>query len=333
MPIGEFSLIKQYFSTCTPIRTDVALGIGDDGAVVSLPPGNQLVVSTDTLVSGVHFLPDMPARAIAYKALAANLSDLAAMGATPRWITLALTMPTADEHWISAFSGGLKQLCEYFGVQLIGGDTTRGPLSITVTVMGSVPEGKALHRGGAWPGDWIFVTGTLGDSAAGLALLQQMSNQGGDDAELIKVQSPHNEFLIERHYHPSPRIVAGQSLRDVATAAIDVSDGLMSDLAHILKMSGCNAHIDLENLPLSDALKACCSEQQAVEFALSGGEDYELLFTVSEENRGMLTTALSQSGTAFACIGRLVSGEGAIELKRDGLPVELDANLKGWQHF
>jgi len=327
MAIGEFSLIKQYFSTCSPIRPDVAMGIGDDGAVVSLPPGNQLVVSTDTLVSGVHFLEDMPARAIGYKAVASNLSDLAAMGATPRWLTLALTLPSADEHWISGFAGGLREQAEYFGVQLIGGDTTRGPLSITVTVMGSVPNGKALHRGGAWPGDWLFVTGTLGDSAAGLELLQ------GNKQQKLQDQSPHSEFLIERHYQPSARIIAGQSLRNVATSAIDISDGLMADLGHILKTSGCNAHLDLECIPLSAALQATCSPEQAIEYALSGGEDYELLFTVSEENRGMLTTALSQSGTPYTCIGRLISGEGEIQLKRNGLPVDLETNLAGWQHF
>ena len=323
MAIGEFSLIKQYFSTCSPIRPDVATGIGDDGAVVSLPSGHQLVVSTDTLVSGVHFLPDMPARALGYKAMAVNFSDMAAMGATPRWVTLAVTLPSADEHWLSAFADGLGEQAEYFGVQLIGGDTTKGPLSITVTVMGSVPEGKALHRGGAWPGDWLFVTGTLGDSAAGLALLQEKLPTGSLDSD----------FLIERHYHPSARIIAGQALRQVASSAIDISDGLVGDLGHILKMSGCNAHIDLDCLPLSPALLAACPLEQALQYALTGGEDYELLFTVSEENRGMLTTALSQSGTPYACIGRLSSGEGKIELKHNGLPASIKLDLDGWQHF
>ncbi len=232
MACGEFDLISRYFQTQNVSRRDVNVPIGDDCAILTVPEGNQLAVTTDTLVAGTHFLACAPAELVAHKALAANLSDLAAMGATPAWVSLALTLPEPDEAWVKAFCNGFFKLAEYFNVQLIGGDTTKGDvLSITITAQGVVPAGTALTRGGAAIGDWVYVTGTLGDSAAGLDAIL-----GGKNATLGV-----SDVLRERHYKRTPRVLAGQSLRSIASACVDISDGLVSDLGHILSRSGVSA--------------------------------------------------------------------------------------------
>lgn len=322
MASNEFDLIARYFEQQKVSRRDVALSIGDDCALLEVPAGSQLAVSTDSLVGGTHFLPDADPALVAHKALASNLSDLAAMGATPAWVSLALTMPGPDELWLKAFCEGFFALAEYYNVQLVGGDTTKGLLSITITVHGFVPQGQALTRSGAEAGDWVYVTGNLGDSAAGLSLL--LGEKSTDDESL-------KATLLERHYKSQPRILAGQALRGIASAALDISDGLISDLGHILERSGLGADIEVDKIPLSpelcqfepDEIKAC-------QMALSSGEEYELCFTVPEQNRGALDTALVHSGVKATCIGQLRSGSG-IRLVRDGQ--ELDWHLHGYDHF
>ncbi len=322
MACGEFELITRYFDRVTSSRRDVEKGIGDDCALLNLPEKQTLAISTDTLVEGVHFLRDIHPADLGYKALAVNLSDLAAMGADPAWLTLALTLPDVNEAWLKDFSDSLFELLDYYNMQLIGGDTTRGPLSLTLSIHGLVPQGRALKRSGARPGDWVYVTGTLGDSAAGLALLQHR----------IKIDDPAvHEAMIKRHLRPMPRILQGQALRNLASAAIDISDGLISDLGHILKASGCGARINLEALPLSEVMKKHFVSEQAVRWALSGGEDYELCFTVPEINRGALDVALGNYGVPFTCVGQLAPQSEGLVLLQDGKPVEI--NLKGFDHF
>ena len=322
MACGEFSLIARYFDRVKSARLDVETGIGDDCALLNIPEKKTLAISTDTLVAGNHFLPDIDPADLAYKALAVNLSDLAAMGAEPAWLTLALTLPEADEAWLAAFSDSLFMQLNYYDMQLIGGDTTRGPLSMTLGIHGFVPPGRALKRSGAKPGDWIYVTGTPGDSAAGLAILQD---------RLVVESAADADYLLARHLRPMPRVLQGQALRDLASSAIDLSDGLISDLGHILKASGCGARIDLDAMPLSDALLRHAEREQALRWALSGGEDYELCFTVPELNRGALDVAIGQLGARFTCIGQISAEADGLQLMQSGKPVQLD--LQGYDHF
>lgn len=244
------------------------------------------------------------------------------MGADPAWLTLALTLPEINEEWLKDFSNSLFELLDYYDMQLVGGDTTRGPLSMTLGIHGLVPQGRALKRSGARVGDWIYVTGTLGDSAAGLELLQHH----------VKINDPAaHEALIKRHLRPMPRILQGQALRDLASSAIDLSDGLISDLGHILKASDCGARLNLDALPLSAAMKQHFEPQQAIRWALSGGEDYELCFTVPEINRGALDVALGYHGVPFTCIGQIAPQSEGLTLLQNDKPVEF--NLKGFDHF
>lgn len=322
MPCGEFSLIKQYFTSQPVKRKDVSTGIGDDCAILTVPEKQQVAISTDTLVSGIHFLPTISPEDLAYKALVVNISDLAAVGADPAWASLALTLPKVDNDWLEAFSRSLFALAEYYSIQLIGGDTTKGPLSLTITIQGLVPQGMALLRSGAKIGDWIYVTGFLGDSAAGLAVLQN---------RLQPSQPESRDYFITRHLRPQPRLLQGQALRSLASAAIDISDGLISDLNHILTASGCGARINLDALPYSTAMKSQVSKEQAEIWALSGGEDYELCFTVPEINRGALDIALAHTGADFHCIGQIMPIAEGIRYLREGK--EVHPNLKGFDHF
>lgn len=320
MACGEFELIERYFKNRQASRFDVVKTIGDDCALLA-PAAEQLVaISTDTLVSGVHFFSDMPADSLGYKSLVANLSDLAAMGADPSWVSLALTLPSIDEPWLEKFSSGFFKAADYYGIELIGGDVTKGPLSITLTVQGQVPKGLALTRDKARIGDWICVTGTLGDAALALeSLYGRMS-----------IEQVDYEYLINRLYHPTPRLHAGQMLRKVASAAIDLSDGLASDLMHIAQQSGCKAIIDIDSLPLSKQLMKNTTPEQAIKLALTGGEDYELCFTVPPAALGSVESALAQTNTSFVCIGQMASGEG-IEFKKENQVVDFD--YRGFVHF
>ncbi|WIH26547.1 thiamine-phosphate kinase [Photobacterium damselae] len=323
MARNEFELITRYFENQAVNRKDVTLSIGDDCALLEVPAGCHLAVSTDSLVAGTHFLADADPALVAHKALASNISDLAAMGATPAWVSLALTMPDPDETWLSEFCRGFFALAEYYNIELIGGDTTKGPLSLTLTVQGFIPHGQALTRRGAKAGDWIYVTGNLGDSAAGLAVI--LGQENGLSSSLA-------ETLVQRHYISQPRVLAGQALRGIASAALDISDGLISDLGHILKQSQVGAEIDVTKLPLSPELLQFAGHnvEQAQKLALTSGEEYELCFTVPEHNRGALDTALAHAGVKVTCIGQLVPALG-VTLKNSD--VELDWQLTGWDHF
>ncbi|MGY6030823.1 thiamine-phosphate kinase [Phytobacter sp. AG2a] len=322
MACGEFSLIARYFDRVKNARRDVETGIGDDCALLNVPEKQTLAISTDTLVSGIHFLPDIDPADLAYKALAVNVSDLAAMGADPAWLTLALTLPNVDEVWLKAFSDSLFEQLNYYDMQLIGGDTTRGPLSMTLGIHGYVPVGRAIKRSGARPGDWIYVTGTPGDSAAGLAILQH---------RLQVSDANDSNYLVQRHLRPTPRVLHGQAMRGLANAAIDLSDGLISDLGHILNASECGARIDLDALPYSEAMKRHVDVEQAVRWALSGGEDYELCFTVPELNRGALEVAVAHLGAPITCIGQMSADVEGMLFTRDDKAVTLD--WKGYDHF
>lgn len=322
MACGEFSLIARYFDRVRNSRRDVETGIGDDCALLNIPEKQTLAISVDTLVVGNHFLPDIDPADLAYKALAVNLSDLAAVGADPAWLTLALTLPEADEAWLQAFSDSLFEQLSYYDMQLIGGDTTRGTLSMTIGIHGYVPVGRAMKRSGAKPGDWIYVTGTPGDSAAGLAILLQ---------RLAVNDTADKQYLLKRHLRPTPRVLHGQALRNLASSAIDLSDGLISDLGHVLQASGCGARIDLDLLPYSEALCRHVESEQRLHWALSGGEDYELCFTVPELNRGALDVAIGQLGVPFTCIGQMSADVEGLHFTRNGKAVTLD--MKGYDHF
>ncbi|MEW5681346.1 MAG: thiamine-phosphate kinase [Pseudomonadota bacterium] len=319
--MGEFELISRFFANCGAKRSDAALGVGDDGAVLQVRDGYDLVVTTDTMVVGTHFFPDDDPRALGHKLVAVNVSDLAAMGAEPAWLSLALTLPAVDEAWLSAFAAGLGETADYYQCQLVGGDTTRGPMSLTMIAKGTVPRGKALTRSGAKVGDYIYVTGTLGDAALGLKLCQG----------LHEVSKKHQSHILQRFHYPSARVALGQALRNLASSAMDLSDGLYSDIQHILKRSNVGASIDVSRLPLSQALKDSCDTSTALQLALSGGEDYELLFTVPEARRGSLEVLLSPYGIPVTCIGRVTGVAGKLELKQ-GDQV-FDYQHQGFVHF
>jgi len=277
MAVNEFDLIQTFFARQAVNRSDVIAGIGDDAALLKSPAGHQLVVTTDVLVSGIHFFPDVDPYALGHKALAVNLSDLASMGAEPAWFLLNLTLPEIDREWLSSFSRGLFQLAREHNVQLVGGDTSRGPLSIAIEAHGFVPEGRALRRSGAQVGDGVYVTGTLGDAA--LVLLHRLGRLRLSDAEF--------NTLVNRLDRPIPRVSMGLKLREIAHSAIDISDGLAADLGHILDMSKVGAEIRLDQIPLSPVVRSRLLEA-GWDAILANGDDYELCFTLPEINRLLL---------------------------------------------
>jgi thiamine-monophosphate kinase len=316
MALSEFDIIARYFTAKGPCRDDVVLGVGDDAALLVVPAGRQLVVAVDTLVAGRHFPTHTGAFDIGWKALAVNLSDLAAMGATPAWATLSLTMPAVDEAWLQAFADGFFALADEYGVALVGGDTTRGPLSITVQLQGYIQPGKALRRDAAAPGQTLFVSGTLGDAACAL---QQLKAGGAADA-----------FALARLNRPEPRVALGELLAGVAAAAIDISDGLLADLGHILDASHCGATLWPERLPASVTLQSLPPEQrQAYQF--SGGDDYELCFSVAPARRGELEALLQRHAITVAEIGVLEARPGLRCRYADGRIVT--SARHGFDHF
>ncbi len=318
---GEFNLIDKYFSARQSQRKDVHLSLGDDCAIVKAPENSRIAISTDTLVAGTHFLPEANPAWVAHKALASNISDLAAMGATPAWVSMALTLPTIDENWLKPFCDAFFELANYYNIQLIGGDTTKGPLSISLTVQGFVPDNKALTRSGANIGDWIYVTGELGDSKAGLSVIL-------DDS---KRNDPFAKELELRHYISHPRVLVGQALLDLASSAVDISDGVIADLGHILRRSQVSAAIDVSLLPVSkELMQFIGSVSEAQKFALTSGEEYELCFTVPEQNKGSLESALAHCGCKVTCIGQ-IRPQGILELHHKGK--KLDWALEGYDHF
>ncbi len=316
MPLGEFELIARYF-TRPGRRGDVLLGVGDDAAVLDVPAGQALVAATDTLVEGRHFLADAPPQSVGHQALAVNLSDLAAMGAQPAWALLALSVPDADEAWIDGFSRGFHALADAFGVELVGGDTVRGARVVTIQALGFVPPGQALKRSGARPGDVLYVSGTVGDAAAGLELARR-GDAGAMDATLLR-----------RYRYAEPRVALGIALRGVASAAIDVSDGLLGDLGKLCRASGVSAEVQLERLPLSHALLERFGATAAERMALSGGDDYELLFTLPASAAPAIEARLAEYGR-ITRIGVIGAGRG-IRCFRSGLEVEQE--VAGHDHF
>lgn len=316
--IGEFEIIARYF-TRESNDPDVVIGVGDDAAVLAID--GLAAVTVDTLVAGVHFPDGMAPQLLGYRLMAVNLSDLAAMGAEPRWCTLALTLPSADEIWLDGFSRGLFELAARYGVSLVGGDLTRGPLTLTLQLMGRIERSRMLTRRGGHVGDDIYVTGTLGDSSAGIALIMERSAvPAGSAAAALK----------QRFERPVPRVGAGLALGPLATAAIDISDGLLADLGHVCTASGCGATIDVERVPLSAELLSLFPPQEALAHALGGGDDYELLFTAPPSRAEEIEAALEASGTPFRRIGQLVEGH-AVVCRRDGEPFVPAA--RGYRHF
>jgi thiamine-monophosphate kinase len=324
--MNEFQLIKQFFQreSLENPHEGVLLGIGDDCALLQIPAAKQLAVSVDTLVADVHFPSHADASDIAERALRVNLSDLAAMGATPLWFTLAITLPKnsnyCSEEWLRSFSQGLFRVAREFNIALVGGDTTSGPLSITIQVMGEIESRYVLRRDGASVDDFVCVTHFLGDGAAALALINND----------IHCNEEQKHYLYDRFYKPTPRLKESELLRSIATAAIDISDGFAADLKHICDASDLGAVIEVENLPLSPALLALNDIHKARHWALSGGDDYELCFTVSPEKMPELAMLIAQNKLQATVVGRLIAGSGvACELKGEAFVLE----RQGYQHF
>ncbi len=318
---GEFDLIRRY---CLPLadvvsRPWVTLGTGDDCAVLQPPPGRQLVVSTDNLVAGRHFLPDMNPADIGWRALAVSVSDLAAMGAEPAFFTCSLTLPEADENWIRGFTEGLADGMRSFGIPIVGGNLTRGPLNICMTVHGWSAIDAFLTRGGALPGDVLVVSGRLGAAAAGLESLRSGASAGV------------RAGWVARYCRPEPRLTLGRLLCGVASAAIDVSDGLLGDLAHIAAASGVALEVRAEALPLIEYEAAGLAAGQAQDWALAGGDDYELCFTVKESMRNRLPQIAAETGVPLTEIGRAVTGGGVWLIDTAGNRTLQDDS--GYQHF
>jgi len=319
---GEFQLIRQFFLREQAERpaTGVLLGIGDDCALLQVPEGKQLAVSVDTLVAGVHFPEDAEAQLIAERALRTNLSDLAAMGAEPLWFTLALTLPHADEDWLRRFSRGLFACASEYNIALVGGDTTSGPLSITIQIMGTCAPGMALRRDGANVGDFILITHNLGDGAAALAALQNRQSFAPE----------HNDYLQQRFYRPVPRLEESSLIRHISSSALDISDGLLADLQHICDASDLAAVIDVEKLPLSPALQSLNNLPLAYEWALSGGDDYELCFTVPPARMPDIAMLIAQGKLQATVVGEMIAGSKVV-CEYEGEP--FDIAKTGYQHF
>jgi thiamine-monophosphate kinase len=317
MGLGEFELIERYFTR--PARRAV-LGVGDDCAVLAPTPGMQLCVSSDMLVEGRHFLSSVAPQRLGHKALAVNLSDLAACGAEPLACTLALALPRADEVFLQGFADGLWALAERHAIELVGGDTTAGPLNICITAIGQVPAGQALLRSGARAGDELWVSGTLGDARAALEVLRGT------------LDVPGNAFTALRRAMelPEPRLALGQRLRGVASSAIDLSDGLLGDLGHVLRRSAVGARLDVDALPRSTQLAALPAAVQQ-ECLLHGGDDYELLFTAAPARREAVLAAAREADVPVSCIGRIEAGGGLVVT--DGRGQTLDVERGGFDHF
>jgi thiamine-monophosphate kinase len=316
---SESELIDRFFRGLGAARADVVLGIGDDAALLRMAADADLVLTTDALVEGVHFLPGAPARSLGHRALAVNLSDIAAMGANPSWALLALNLPQADERWLQPFAAGFGDLARAHGVALVGGNVSRGPLSITVQLAGTLPRGQALRRDGARCGQTLYVSGSVGDAAAGLKCLQGQ----------LRPAPEAGEYLQQRFEFPVPRVQLGAGLRGLASACIDVSDGLYADAQHLLLASGCGASIDIERLPVSWALRQTFGES-AWQQALAGGEDYELCFSAPEANAAAISALAERTGTAVTRIGRIGDGVG-VELKLNNTVMQFSP--LGFEHF
>ena len=321
--MDEFALIQRFFASHPVARRDVVLGIGDDAALLQVPAGHELVVSTDVFAAGVHFPEHTDPEAVGHKALAVNLSDLAAMGADPAWFTLNLSLPESDEPWLTAFARGLFRLADEYGVALVGGDTTRSrQIVIGIQIMGHAPAGMALRRRGARAGDGIYVTGELGAAAVALEFLE----------DRMPVDRKYHAAIRERLDRPMPRVREGRALRGIASACIDLSDGLVADLGHILEASGVGARVLLANIPLAPVLQ----EPQVFrlagwEAAIAGGDDYELCFTVPPEREANLQECARRWKCGLRRIGRIEAEPGLRLIDPTGHPYT--AQAQGYAHF
>lgn len=318
-PMGEFELIQHYFAAapCAQVSEGIALGIGDDCALLAPKPGEQLAVSTDTLVAGVHFPEHADPVLLGQRALAVAASDLAAMGASALGFTLALTLPTVSASWLQGFAQGLNRMAQRCNLRLVGGDTTRGPLSLTLTVFGSVPGALALTRAGARPGDLLCVGGVLGDAAGALGLVL------GQRSAEAEVADP----LLAHYWSPPPQFALGLALRGQASAALDISDGLLADCGHIAKASQVELLVERDRVPVSNALRALLGLQGAYDAALSGGDDYVLAFTLPPERQ----QALHAAGVPFVIVGQVREGQGVTLI--DGEGRDITPSTRGYQHF
>jgi thiamine-monophosphate kinase len=316
--LSEFDLITRYFDR--PTRHTV-LGVGDDAALVAVTAGYELVASTDAMVEGVHFFPDAEPDSLGHKALAVNLSDLAAMGATPKWAMLALTVPEADEAWLEGFARGFFALAAEHDVDLIGGDTARGPRNICLQVMGEVPRGRAMRRDGASVGDDVWVSGHVGDAAAAVAHLK------GD----LRLRGSLLAHCLARLHRPAPRVALGRMLVGVANSAIDISDGLVADLGHICERSGVGAAIEFAAVPCSAELMPLRKHALVTRAILTGGDDYELCFTALAGRRSEIGALSAQAGLALTRIGRIVAGKGVAVVDQAGKPMSVKDG--GFDHF
>lgn len=314
----EFALIERFFARRTP---HTLLGVGDDAALCVVSDGMQLAVSTDMLVAGTHFYPDTDPRKLGWKTLAVNLSDMAAMGATPRWATLAIAIPKIEDPWLSAFADGFFKCAQQFDVDLIGGDTTRGPMSFSVTIFGEVPPFHALRRDKAKPGDDIWVSGTLGAAALALAQLQQR-------VELEETDSSHCRRALET---PQPRVALGIALHGMAHAAIDISDGLLADLGHILERSQVGAELCFDAIPAHPVLEPLLIDPLGRNCLLAGGDDYELCFTAAQQNRDDIQILADQLALKLTRIGTITTERQLRLLDAAGQPIPMEKS--GYDHF
>lgn len=345
MAASESQLIERYFRGLGAERADTVLGIGDDAALLRVPAECELALTTDALIEGVHFLHGAPPRALGHRALAVNLSDIAAMGATPAWALLSLNLPAADDAWLHEFAAGFGALARRHRVALVGGNLSRGALSITVQLAGLVPAGQALRRSGARAGDELYLSGSVGDAACGLALLRAAAattttaatsaTAAGAATAAGSATADEAAWLQQRFEYPTPRVALGEALRGVASACIDVSDGVYIDVTRLLAASGCAATVEIERLPLSPALRHARGAQ-AAGLALSGGEDYELCFCVAPGRVGGLAAIAEHTGQALTHIGTLHAGAaqrsgGALTLTAAGAVMQFSAS--GFDHF
>lgn len=321
MPLSEFEIIEKYFRHLTGADDRVAVGIGDDAAVIEIPTGQQLAVSVDTLVSGVHFLADAAPYDVGFKSLAVNISDIAAMGGQPRWAMLALTIPESNSAWLKQFAAGFAAVARQYGVSLIGGDLTHGPLSITIQIMGLVAAGRAITRGGAQVGDDVYVSGSLG--GAGLAL-RHFSKK-------LPAAIQPSPTSIDRLLRPEPRVALGLALIDLAHAAVDISDGLAADLGHILEMSGKGAVVDLECVPLCADLLQIKDQDKRYQLALSAGDDYELCFTAPRDKRDEVAALSARVNLPLTRIGEITDGNAIVWRTASGSEYRLKD--PGYRHF
>jgi thiamine-monophosphate kinase len=319
--MAEFSIIEEFCQGIGPNHPETKLGVGDDAAVVDVPKGMELAISVDTMVSGVHFFPDVDPAKLAHKILAVNLSDMAAMGATPKWATMALSIPEFDNFWLKTFTDSLKRVANRFDVQIIGGDTTQGPLNLSITIMGLLPQSKRLCRSGAQPSDDVYVSHTLGDAALGLAVLN------GE----VKLGMAEQTHVLEALETPEPRVKLGGALLSVASACLDVSDGLIGDLNHIAQQSKVSIDIDSNLVPLSDVYRSYLKTGGKLDLALSGGDDYELVFTAGPEYRETIEDIAIKFGIALTKVGKVVERSlESVKVSNNGTRYTV---TDGYQHF